>query len=52
MPGKMKSKYAAKAGGTPMKTKYMAKGGAMKTKYASAGGKLTGMARRRNARRG
>jgi len=51
MPGKMKSKYAAKAGGTPMKTKYMAKGGAMKTKYASAGGKLTGMARRRNARR-
>jgi hypothetical protein len=48
----MKSKYAAKAGGTPMKTKYMAKGGAMKTKYASAGGKLTGMARRRNARRG
>jgi len=51
MPGKMKSKYAAKAGGTPMKTKYMAKGGAMKTKYASAGGKLSGMARRRNARR-
>jgi hypothetical protein len=51
MPGKMKSKYAAKAGGTPMKTKYMAKGGAMKTKYASAGGKLSGMTARRNARR-
>ena len=47
----MKSKYAAKAGGTPMKTKYMAKGGAMKTKYASAGGKLSGMTARRNARR-
>ena len=51
MPGKMKSKYAAKAGGTPMKTKYMVKGGAMKTKYASAGGKLSGMTARRNARR-
>ena len=51
MPGKMKSKYAAKAGGTPMKTKYMATGGAMKTKYASAGGKLSGMTARRNARR-
>ena len=47
----MKSKYAAKAGGTPMKTKYMAKGGAMKTKYASAGGKLSGITARRNARR-
>ena len=48
-----KTKYMAKGGA--MKTKYMAKGGAMSTKYASKGsGKVTlsGMATRRNARRG
>jgi len=48
-----KTKYLAKGGA--MKTKYMAKGGAMSTKYASKGsGKVTlsGMAARRNARRG
>ena len=58
----MKSKYGAKMGGTPMKTKYAAKGTmGMKTKYgAKAGGLvkkkagkvvLSGMAARRNARR-
>ena len=61
MPGKMKTKYAAK-GSMGMKTKYAAKGSmGMKTKYgAKAGGLvkkkagkvvLSGMAARRNARR-
>ena len=37
----MKSKYGAKMGGTPMKSKYMSKGGAAKgTKYMSKGGKV------------
>ncbi len=47
--GAMKTKYMAKGG--PMKSKYMAKGGAIKKKN---GGKVTlsGMAARRNARRG
>ena len=44
MPGKMKSKYAAKAGGTPMKTKYAAKGTmGMKTKYGAKAGGLKRM---------
>ena len=61
----MKSKYGAKMGGTPMKTKYAAKGTmGMKTKYgAKAGGlvkkknggntakMIPGMARRNQARR-
>ena len=58
----LKSKYGAKMGGTPMKTKYAAKGTmGMKTKYgAKAGGLvkkkngkvvLSGMTARRNARR-
>ena len=58
----MKSKYGAKMGGTPMKTKYAAKGTmGMKTKYgAKAGGLvkkkagkvvLSGMAARRNCKK-
>ena len=57
----MKSKYGAKMGGTPMKTKYAAKGTmGMKTKYGAKagglvkkniGGRLPGMTANRNARR-
>ncbi len=50
MPGRMKTKYAAK-GTMGMKTKYGAKAGGLVKKKA---GKvvLSGMAARRNARRG
>jgi len=45
----MKSKYGAKMGGTPMKSKYMSKGGVIKKKAGKV--VLSGMAARRNARR-
>jgi len=44
----MKSKYGAKMGGTPMKSKYMSKGGVIKKKN---GGRLAGMTANRNAMR-
>ncbi len=44
----MKSKYGAKMGGTPMKSKYMSKGGVIKKK---TGGRLAGMTANRNAMR-
>ena len=46
----MKSKYGAKMGGTPMKSKYMSKGGVIKKKAGKV--VLSGMTARRDARRG
>jgi len=48
----MKSKYGAKMGGTPMKSKYMSKGGVIKKKNGGSTAKMIpGMARRNQARR-